>query len=47
MILKEVLNILNGFHEFRDWGKNSSQLDTMELTDTADMCSCDSGLGGQ
>ena len=38
---------------FRDWGKNPSQLDTMELTDTieltdiADMYTCDSGLGGQ
>ena len=31
---------------FRDWGKNPSQLDTMELTDIADMCTCDSGLGG-
>ena len=44
---------------FRDWGKNPSQLDTMELTDImelndileltdiADMCTCDSGLGGR
>ena len=38
---------------FRDWGKNPSQLDTTELTDTmeltdiADMCTCDSGLGGR
>ena len=34
------------FHEFQDWGKNPSQLDTMELTDTSDMSTCDSGLGG-
>ena len=34
------------FFIFRDWGKNPSQLDTMELTDMADMCRCDTGLGG-
>ena len=32
---------------FRDWSKNPSKLDTMELTDIADMCTCDSGLGGR
>ena len=32
---------------FRDWGKNPSQLDTIELMDTVDMCICDSGQGGR
>ena len=47
MILKEVVMFSMVFHDFRDWGKNPSQLDTMELTDTADMCTCDLGLGGR
>ena len=50
-ILKNVLKSMNFI--FRDWGKNPSQLDTMkltdimELTDIADMCTCDTGLGGR
>ena len=49
---KECFRI-DDFFFFWDWGKNPSQLDTMELTDTieltdiADMCTCDSGLGGR
>ena len=35
-ILKNVLKI-NEFY-FRDWGKNPSQLDTMELTDRDTLC---------
>ena len=44
-ISENVLELMNFI--FRDWGKNLSQLDTMELTDTADMCTCDLGLGGR
>ena len=40
-----VLKLMNFI--FWDWGKNPSQLDTMELTDTADMCTCDSELVGR
>ena len=35
-ILKNVLKISEFY--FRDWGKNPSQLDTMELTDRDTLC---------
>ena len=44
-ILKNVLKI-DEFY-FRDWGKNPSQLDTMELTDTLELMDRDTLCTGR